>query len=483
MRQSRFWLLISMIALTASKSYGWPGGAFLYSPPSSGGGASPSLQNPATGFLNMNGSMIGNSTGDYVNNGSISVGSTVPKALIHVSTPADNPGIDFIFMTTGTNSNATQPLFQVNSSTFLALSATGYFPANSVIGGTNPWTTGLQIGNGPGHYFGASGAGTDVQPTLFLNPASPLIALQGVSGGAKNEFNIRANGGPYLVGTNTNHDITFVANGGNRMQIESNTPGAIRIDLGQNLYLGWGGGSEIGSSMFDEAGGSATIRSKPGTSDTCGLIVGTTQFIVHSKRPGGVAIGTNTPTETMFLINGVSPSTNSFVRLSANTTIFYDLNPSTFAVIPKSVFPGGVAIGTNAPPTAALEVRSMVSLSSYIVTISSSPDFYQVAVTTNGMFSLAGGSPTVSSCGSVPNGSLIKGSNQVGVIQIGGGVTTSCTLSFGPPFNVAPVCVISDNSTTIPGDITSITNTTLTMGFSGSVANALLYYICIGNKE
>lgn len=94
----------------------------------------------------------------------------------------------------------------------------------------------------------------------------------------------------------------------------------------------------------------------------------------------------------------------------------------------------------------------------------------------------SGTAPTVSSCGSTPNGS-VSGTNTAGVITIGGGVTTACTLNFAlGGFPQPPVCVVSDNSTTITASNGTITATSATFNTSAGLGGGLLYYICIGTR-
>jgi hypothetical protein len=88
-----------------------------------------------------------------------------------------------------------------------------------------------------------------------------------------------------------------------------------------------------------------------------------------------------------------------------------------------------------------------------------------------------GNAPTVSSCGTSPSGSVVGDDNQ-GIITVGGGVVTACTLTFASSWGVTPVCTISDNSTAITGDISSLSATGMTTSFSASFGGGLVYYQC-----
>lgn len=126
--------------------------------------------------------------------------------------------------------------------------------------------------------------------------------------------------------------------------------------------------------------------------------------------------------------------------------------------------------------------------SSYTFAVSSSPDFYNVAVSSFGNLTFSGSSPTVTSCGASPAGSVIAATNNAGTIQVGGTVPTSCTINFRPPFRGGipgnPSCTVSDNSVTLPAAVTSISNEALVVGFgAGGLAGGLLYYNCAGIRE
>lgn len=86
-------------------------------------------------------------------------------------------------------------------------------------------------------------------------------------------------------------------------------------------------------------------------------------------------------------------------------------------------------------------------------------------------------SPVVSSCGLTPS---ITGYDSAGTITVGSGVTTSCTLTFASAWTNTPTCVIADNSTAVTGDISSISATAVTFGFSASIGSGKIYYICVG---
>lgn len=104
-----------------------------------------------------------------------------------------------------------------------------------------------------------------------------------------------------------------------------------------------------------------------------------------------------------------------------------------------------------------------------------------MSVSTNGFVTSNGPTPTISSCGSTPNGSVV-GDDWAGVITVGGTAPTACTLTFSTIHTGCTMsCNVNDNSLTISADVSSITTTALTLGFGvGGLAGGTVWYECHG---
>lgn len=86
------------------------------------------------------------------------------------------------------------------------------------------------------------------------------------------------------------------------------------------------------------------------------------------------------------------------------------------------------------------------------------------------------GVPALSSCGTTP--SLASGStDSAGVINVGSGLVTACTLTFGTAPSAAPTCQTSVSATTVvPGVTTSVTQ--LVMALSLTLGGGKIHYAC-----
>src|SRR3990167_11767 len=87
--------------------------------------------------------------------------------------------------------------------------------------------------------------------------------------------------------------------------------------------------------------------------------------------------------------------------------------------------------------------------------------------------------PLLSSCGTAP---VISGSDTAGLITIGTGVTTACTLTFSNAFPNTPACVISGDNTAVTYAVTARSTTAFTFSSSADMASDVVGYMCIGIK-
>lgn len=142
----------------------------------------------------------------------------------------------------------------------------------------------------------------------------------------------------------------------------------------------------------------------------------------------------------------------------------------------STAYPDNLYVGTQAT-IPALTVRTSTS-SAYEATFSTSAATFHVAISTSGHFITYGSPPTVSACGAVPNGSVVAADDNGGTILIGGGVPTSCTLTFAKTWGVAPHCSSISNTTVVVDGIGSISATAVTFNFSAASGLGTFWYRC-----
>ncbi len=87
---------------------------------------------------------------------------------------------------------------------------------------------------------------------------------------------------------------------------------------------------------------------------------------------------------------------------------------------------------------------------------------------------------TTTACGTNPS---ISGSDNSGVVTLGTGGITSCTVKFASAWNTAPVCIAGDSSSTDSSEINSVSTSQVVISFPLSIAGGSAYYICYGNPN
>lgn len=128
--------------------------------------------------------------------------------------------------------------------------------------------------------------------------------------------------------------------------------------------------------------------------------------------------------------------------------------------------------GTNSTGDGQIRLVWPTSTTLY-VNIASTSTF---SLASAGHVTLGGFSPSVSSCGTNPT---VQGTDTAGVISVGSGATTACTLTFSVAYPIAPVCVANASINSV-AFVNSVSVSSVVWNFSASVESDKVYYLCIG---
>lgn len=101
----------------------------------------------------------------------------------------------------------------------------------------------------------------------------------------------------------------------------------------------------------------------------------------------------------------------------------------------------------------------------------------QTLITVSSHTETTGRTPAVSSCGAAPSGSAV-GTDHEGIITVGGGVVTACTITFNLAWSNNAICVATSDNAAIGVSVTATSSSAVTFGFGASLGGGKVYYRC-----
>lgn len=164
-------------------------------------------------------------------------------------------------------------------------------------------------------------------------------------------------------------------------------------------------------------------------------------------------------------------------KQSTGTGDYFELQDSsanTKFIVKSS---GNTGVGTSTP-YASLSVQSGASTGDAF-TVATSSGAAVFGIDNDGHRFTSGPTPIVSSCGT--GSPTLTGDDQTGTVTTGT-AATSCTVTFSKAYRNTPTCNFNDNSSTIPGDISSISTTQVTFALGAGLSGGSLYYQCAYHK-
>lgn len=211
---------------------------------------------------------------------------------------------------------------------------------------------------------------------------------------------------------------------------------------------------------------------------------------------GGTATTTALGTCAFLSTCGGTGSGNLFVAptssVLANNVVAFQSSASSTVKATSSIYAlnnGDVTLGSssdnglfsvvNASGTPVVKVSSTTNPTSSAVLLDLQATSSVFQILASGHINATGTVPSMGTCGTSPS---VVGNDAAGTITIGSGVVTSCTLNFAIPYESSNISVLeSDNSTAVTGDVTSITTSSVTFGFSATLGGGKLYYMVAEN--
>lgn len=314
--------------------------------------------------------------------------------------------------------------------------------------------------------------------------------------------------GVYHLSVSTSGDVAVL----NNLSVNSLTSGQCVQTATGGLLTGTGSacsaGGGGGASTLAVTTGTLTTYSNPAlSSPTAAVVALQTQFnliaagttVYWSINTASATMQGQFPTILGTVSQGVwngTRLTSSFVPLDvAYNDVDNNWSHAQTSASSWTITTGGLTAIATGDSFAYIAQFSTSSVGSPMVSVSTQPAVlpfdYELTLTSaatstmvfgiqaDGHVVSSGTTPTIVTCGASPS---VDGTDTQGVITIGGGVVTSCTLNFANAFGRSPVCIVSDNSTTVSASLGTITNTSAIFNTSATLGGGKLYYICVGNQ-
>lgn len=192
-------------------------------------------------------------------------------------------------------------------------------------------------------------------------------------------------------------------------------------------------------------------------------------------------------------VNGNGTATNvhtlllsATTTLNASTTNSYGLtvNANSGAVnnYAAQFLGGNVGVGTTSPfAKLSVHANNLESNLNLFVVASSTASATTTlfSVKNQGEITVGGGTPTISTCGSVPNGSVV-GNDTTGTVTIGGGAVVACTVSYSTAKQGTPhVFIQVDGATGVANSVSASTATGFTANFASVLGGGSFDYFVV----
>jgi hypothetical protein len=165
-----------------------------------------------------------------------------------------------------------------------------------------------------------------------------------------------------------------------------------------------------------------------------------TGYVLLQTNGGSVGIGNSSPGRILDVTNGLSSAGNGSMRVAgyqAGFEVFNYGGTANWSFANNDANGNALYIGRGYGPNQGLAPNIVISQVGNVGIGTTSPN---APLTVSGHLANVGTSATVTSCGSGPT---ISGNDTKGVVTIGTGGITSCSVAFNTGYGSTPVCVVT----------------------------------------
>lgn len=336
--------------------------------------------------------------------------------------------------------------------------------SGGAVGQVAIWTSASAIGNGKlidnGTVAGSGATSTNV-----------AFTIQGIAGN-NNVFNINTSTGATIVRMTPAGSWSMNSSTPNATMVVQGTTTSPALDI---LRIATSTGqtylqvTNVGNVGINTGTPSSLLSIQGSSGGTIPLfaVASSTNGNVFAIQPSGD-----------ILITGVATSTTAFLMKNpAGQTVFQGDETAAF---------GGLTIGTTTTASLYAAAQFVVqgnsaSTTAPLILAASSTNLTLFQVSPNGVVGSSSTAPTLSSCGTSPT--FQQGSDNYGGRVTIGSTASGCTITFGIPFKVQPVCIVADETGSVVNTFSYTVSTTAIVATESTSGGQILNYLCKGNPN
>lgn len=342
-------------------------------------------------------------------------------------------------------------------------------------------TYGITVATFTSNAFNTTSTSATVTGSAGLTVVNSLISGAHTINGTANTlmFNGATTQSQYLTYNNTGGTSYFGVEGsvGGGLATGS-SPYALVLSPANNQKLQLGYNAGLGVSMSIDTLGQLT-ENKVSTF-LSSVTVGAAAYL--GSNGNAVTISSNAVTAGATFYQNGNASISGDVGISTNGA------NGRFSVVCNTADPFCLTMSTSTTGLPIMTVSStpVQSPSDFILNITSpTTGTTLIGFQFSGHMVSSGTVPTVANnaCGSTTQGVVDGNSTDfAGFVTAGTISPTSCAITFSNVFANKPICVISDNSTTVTADVSAVSTTGFTVSLSAGSSGIIIYWICLGAK-
>lgn len=192
----------------------------------------------------------------------------------------------------------------------------------------------------------------------------------------------------------------------------------------------------------------------------------------------GIGLGATTPSAFIHVVG-----TTTQQRLGYDASNYFDATVGSTGGVAFDAVGSGAKFSWadkagfgSTTPISTVSIKGTTATN--LFTVASSTDAIQFEIDSKGHIYQGGSTPGVSSCGTSP--SVIAGNDNVGRVQVGSVLATSCQIDFATSWDTPPACDANVEGGVTTGVAASSTRTSVVFTGASALTGNVFTYTCVG---